>query len=66
LMPRSEIEMICVAEDDLGPKLLQQMLRHRLHRTDRPHGHEHRGLHLPVRQVECCAAALSMGGSDAA
>ena len=58
--------MIRIAEDDLRPKLLQQMLWNGLHGTGRPHRHKHRRLHLLVRQVEHRTAALPMRGRDAA
>lgn len=52
--------MIRIAEDDLRPELLQQMLRYGLHRTYRTYRHEHRRLHLLVRQVEHRSAAPAM------
>ena len=43
LMPRPQIKMISIAEQNLAPELMQIPRQHRLHRTLRPHRHEARG-----------------------
>ena len=50
LVTGPQIEMIGIAENDLGAQRLQNILGNCLHRASRAHRHKHRRLHGPVRQ----------------
>src|SRR5579864_6757652 len=47
-MPRTQVKMVRVAQDDLRAQLFQNILGDALDRALRAHGHEHRSLHLSM------------------
>lgn len=61
LMPGPQVEVICVAKNDPGTQLLQQVLRDRLHRGDRPDRHKHRGFDRSMRQRHGGPAGIAAG-----
>ena len=48
LVPRPQVEVVGVAQDDLGAGLLEPLRRHGLHGSLGPHGHEDGRAHLSV------------------
>jgi len=48
LVARTQVEVVGVAEDDLGPRLLEPRRGHGLDGSLRPHGHEDGRAHLAV------------------
>ena len=59
LMPRPQIKMIRIAQNDPRPQLFEQMLRNSLDRSHRPHRHEDRRLHRRMRQRHRGAASVA-------
>ena len=52
LMPRSKIQVIGIAQNDLRAQVFQNVLRDGFHRPSRAHRHECRGFHGAVRGVD--------------
>ena len=55
LMPRPQVQVIRIRQNNLrpnaiAPQLLERVLRYGLHRSLRPHRHKHRRLHRSMRQ----------------
>jgi hypothetical protein len=61
---RSKIEVIRVAEDDLGAERLQHILCYGLHRSGSAHRHEDGGFHQLVGQAELRPPAARFGFAD--
>ena len=51
-MPRPQVEVIGVAENNLRAKRFERVLRNRLDRTGRAHRHKDRRLHGLVRKMK--------------
>ena len=64
LMPRPQIQVIRIRQNDLRPlppaPAPPATLRHRLHRRRRPHRHKHRSLHHPMRQPQPPPASATL------
>ncbi len=61
---RTQIEVISVAEKNLNPEFLENILRHGFDGSYRAHGHEHGGLDGAVRRAEAADSGLLAGGLD--
>ena len=61
VIARLEVEVIRIAQDDLGPDVFHVALSHRLHRPARPDGHESRRLHHAVRCLQLAATRATVG-----
>ena len=51
-VPRTQVEVIGVGENNLGANLLEQILRHAFDSSGSPDRHEDGRFHIPVRSVE--------------
>jgi len=61
---RTEVEVVSIAEKNLNPKILQQVLRHTLDGSQRPDGHEDRSLDYAVRGDQSSDAGGPAGSFD--
>ncbi len=58
---RTKVEMVGVAENDLGARLLEVLEEHPLHRALGAHGHERRCVHDAVRRLKLAEPGGAVG-----
>jgi len=59
-VPRSEVQVIGVAQDYLRPQFPDHVRRQGLHRSLGPHGHEGRGINDSVRRTHPCQTGAAV------
>jgi hypothetical protein len=61
LIARTKVKMVGVAENDLGPCLLEVLEEHPLHGALGTHGHERRSAHDAMRRLELTEPGRAVG-----
>ena len=62
--PGSQIEMVGVAENDLGAQFFEDVLGNGLHRRDGADGHEDRRFDLAMRRDDASGASAAIASFD--
>jgi hypothetical protein len=62
--PRTQVEVVSIAEKNLNPEFLENILRHAFNCRYRADGHEYRGFDFAMRREQPAGASSACAGID--